>query len=175
MQAPTPELTRCDAKVMSTRTTAGQLKGQFKGAMEEILQSWPLRWLRHRRHRPASHEQQAVSSAGRWKIVQRMFKCKRSQHTAHKAAYSQFSGAMDESSWKRCRARDVESSATLPTMSTRNVPAGRWKKCLGKGRRRAYRTSRVVMDIAAFKVGHSVRSDKDATALQAARAGSQAS
>ena len=31
------------------------------------------------------------------------------------------------------------------------------------------------MDIAAFKVGHSVRSDQDATALQAARAGSQAS
>ena len=35
MQAPTPELTRCDAKVMSTRTTAGQFKGQFKGAMDE--------------------------------------------------------------------------------------------------------------------------------------------
>jgi hypothetical protein len=28
-------LTYCDAKVMSTRTAAGQLKGQFKGAMDE--------------------------------------------------------------------------------------------------------------------------------------------
>ena len=27
-------LTNCDAKVMSTRTAAGQFKGQFKGAMD---------------------------------------------------------------------------------------------------------------------------------------------
>ena len=39
----------------------------------------------------------------------------------------------------------------------------------------AHRTSGVVMDIAAFKVSHSVVIDIDATALQAARAGSQAS
>ena len=32
MQALTP----CDAKVVSTRTAAGQFKGQFKGAMEEL-------------------------------------------------------------------------------------------------------------------------------------------
>eukprot|EP00964_Phaeocystis_antarctica_P014591 scaffold8060_cov82-Phaeocystis_antarctica.AAC.1 len=38
-----------------------------------------------------------------------------------------------------CRAFDVESSAPLPNMSTRNVPLGRWRKCLGKGRRRAHR------------------------------------
>eukprot|EP00964_Phaeocystis_antarctica_P084409 scaffold53140_cov64-Phaeocystis_antarctica.AAC.3 len=30
---------------------------------------------------------------------------------------------------QRCRAQDVESPAILPTMSTRNVPAGRWRKC----------------------------------------------
>jgi multimeric flavodoxin WrbA len=29
-------LTSCDAKIMSTRTAAGQFKGQFKGAMEEM-------------------------------------------------------------------------------------------------------------------------------------------
>ena len=29
-------LTLCNAKVMSTRTTAGQFKSQFKGAMEEL-------------------------------------------------------------------------------------------------------------------------------------------
>ena len=28
-------LTNCDTKVMSTCTTAGQFKGQFKGAMDE--------------------------------------------------------------------------------------------------------------------------------------------
>jgi flagellar hook-basal body complex protein FliE len=31
-------LTYCDDKVMSTRTTAGQFKGQFKGAMDEMSQ-----------------------------------------------------------------------------------------------------------------------------------------
>eukprot|EP00964_Phaeocystis_antarctica_P044200 scaffold25400_cov73-Phaeocystis_antarctica.AAC.1 len=30
---------------------------------------------------------------------------------------------------QRCRAIDVESPAILPTMNTRNVPAGRWRKC----------------------------------------------
>ena len=29
-------LTLCDAKVTSTRTAAGQFKGQFKGAMEDM-------------------------------------------------------------------------------------------------------------------------------------------
>ena len=29
-------LTHCDAKITSTCTTAGQIKGQFKGAMEEM-------------------------------------------------------------------------------------------------------------------------------------------
>ena len=37
-----------------------------------------------------------------------------------------------------CRASDVKPPAILPTMSTYNVPAGRWRKCLGKGRRPAY-------------------------------------
>ena len=31
-------LTSCDATFMSTRTAAGQFKGQSKGAMEEVLQ-----------------------------------------------------------------------------------------------------------------------------------------
>ena len=31
-------LTYCNAIVMSTRTTVGQFKGQFKGAMEELSQ-----------------------------------------------------------------------------------------------------------------------------------------
>jgi hypothetical protein len=32
-------LTHCNAKVMSTRTTAGQFKCQFMGAMEEMSQN----------------------------------------------------------------------------------------------------------------------------------------
>ena len=40
----------------------------------------------------------------------------------------------------------------------------------GKFKMQAHITSGVVMDIAAFKVSHSVGIDKDATALRAARA-----
>ena len=36
-----------------------------------------------------------------------------------------------------CRARDEESPA-LPTMSTRNVPAGRWRKVQGKFKRKTH-------------------------------------
>ena len=106
---------------------------------------------------------------------------------------------------QRCRALDEESPASLPTMSSRYVPAGRWRKCLervkmqaltdcnanvmstrttvgqfkgqfkgamdessGKGSKmQAHPISDVVMDIAAFKVSHSVGVDKDTTALQA--------
>ena len=32
---------------------------------------------------------------------------------------------------ERTRAPDIDSPALLPTTSTRNVPAGRWKKDLG--------------------------------------------
>ena len=38
---------------------------------------------------------------------------------------------------QRSRARDVEPPAILPTMSTRNVPAGRWMKVQGMFKRRA--------------------------------------
>ena len=68
---------------------------------------------------------------------------------------------------QRCRARDEESPASLPTTSTRNVPAGRWFKVQGKFKLQAHRRSGVVMDVAAFKVSHS--EDIDATALRAAR------
>ena len=43
-------------------------------------------------------------------------------------------------------------------------------KVQGKFKMQAHKSSSVVMDIAAFKVGHSVGCDIDATALQAARA-----
>ena len=47
-------------------------------------------------------------------------------------------------------------------------PVGRWMKVQGKvSKMQAHRSSRVVMDIAAFKVSHSVGLDPDTTALRA--------
>ena len=40
-------------------------------------------------------------------------------------------------------------------------------KVQGKGRRQAHKKRHIVMDIAAFKIGHSVSKNKDTTALQA--------
>ena len=54
--------------------------------------------------------------------------------------------------------------------SGRHLPLGRWMKVQGEFKMQAHITSGVVMDIAAFKVCHSVEFDKDATALRAARA-----
>ena len=42
---------------------------------------------------------------------------------------------------QRCRALDVESPAILPTISTRNVPAGRWMNVQGRFERRAHKVS----------------------------------
>ena len=91
----------------------------------------------------------------------------------NEARSSQFSGAMDEMSEKvqmqtltRCNAK---------FMSTRTA-AGQFKgrfngamdESSGKGSKtQAHISSGVVMDIAAFKVSHSVGPDSDATALQA--------
>jgi hypothetical protein len=42
---------------------------------------------------------------------------------------------------------------------------GRWMKVQGEFKMQAHISSEVVMDIAAFKVSHSVGSDKDATTV----------
>ena len=60
-------LTYCDAEIMSARATDGQLRGQFKGAMDEMSQKvqnasshpWILRT--HKAH---------GQSAGRWMKIQ---------------------------------------------------------------------------------------------------------
>jgi hypothetical protein len=62
---------------------------------------------------------------------------------------------------------------TLPchdTPPTVSIPLGRWMKVHGEFKMQAHITSSVVVDIAAFKVCHSVGIDKNATALRAARA-----
>ena len=38
-------LTHCDAKITSTRTAVGQLKGQFKGAMDEMSEKVQMQAL----------------------------------------------------------------------------------------------------------------------------------
>ena len=61
-------ITYCDDKVMSTRTAAGQFKGQFKGAMD--------------------NSSRKVQNANAHSIDLR----------THTSTHFQFSGAMDESS-----------------------------------------------------------------------------
>ena len=75
---------------------------------------------------------------------------------------------MDIAAFKVRHSVDPDAPA-LRAARARSSSIGRWRKCLGKGRRRAHIISGgVVMDIAAFKVSHSV--NKDATALRAVRA-----
>ena len=59
---------------------------------------------------------------------------------------------------------DRDATALQAASSKQSVQQG-WRKCLGKGRRRAYIRSRVVVDIAVFKVSRSL--NQNATALQA--------
>ena len=66
-------LTYCNAKVMSTRATAGQFKGQFKGAMEEMpqtVQNANTHILQRQNHEHA-HSSRSVqgSSMGRWNVT----------------------------------------------------------------------------------------------------------
>ena len=73
---------------------------------------------------------------------------------------------------QRCYAIDAESS-TLPGKASAALvtfqrgDGGNFRE---SSKMQAHRTSGVVMDIAAFKVSHSVGRDRDATALRAARA-----
>ena len=106
-------LTYCDAKVMSTRTTAGQFKCQFKGGMEELsqkVQNANTHILRRQNHEHA-HSSRSVQGSS---MGQRM-KCRKRfemqtltfcdakitrTHTATGQSKGQFKGAMDESSEK---------------------------------------------------------------------------
>ena len=90
----------------------------------------------------------------------------------HEHAHSSQSVQWGDGTLHAQRRSCVRSGAKLtePCHDTRpavSIPLGRWMKIQGKGRRQAYEFSRVVMDIAAFKVCHPVGGDRDATALQA--------
>ena len=72
---------------------------------------------RRRCHHPARKNGGAFVPAGRWMKVQGYFKLR-----AHPGSQIGVHVGVDQ----RCRAHDGESPAILPTMSKRNVPAGRW-------------------------------------------------
>ena len=48
---------------------------------------------------------------------------------------------------QRCRARDEESPATLPTIRTRDVPAGRWMEAQEQFKRRANPRSLIIVHV----------------------------
>ena len=48
---------------------------------------------------------------------------------------------------QRCRAGDDESPAKLPTMSTRDIPAGRWMRAQGGFNRRAHPASPILVHV----------------------------
>ena len=75
---------------------------------------------------------------------------------------------MDIAPFKVGHSVDQDATALQAKKRARvNVPSGRWMKVQGKGRRQAHVRSRVVMDIAAFKISHSTAFDRYTTALRA--------
>jgi hypothetical protein len=104
-------LTDCDAKVISTRTTAGQCKRPVQGG----------------------------NGGNVWE-------------------------------GSKCKHLHPVMSTRTATFSSRVSSKGQWMKVQGKFKMQAHKKSGVVMDIAAFKISHSVGIDIDATALRATRA-----
>ena len=122
---------------------------------------------------PSSLPYCMVNSAGRWITVQGRFKMQApTSHCAHTRQHTQsFSGAMERSVGST---GTKTHSAPLHTKE-RGVSSsvGRWRKVQGNFKMQAHEKiipSGVVMDTAAFKVGHSIGCDIDATTLRAARA-----
>jgi hypothetical protein len=83
-------------------------------------------------------------------------------HTRHTRSVQRGNGTLH--AWVQFGAK-----LTLPchnTPPTVSIPLGRWMKVQGKFKMQAHIISSVVVDIAAFKVSHSVRCDIDATTLR---------
>ena len=99
----------------------------------------------------------------------------------HKTAHTKHT-LSSAGQWRKCLGRfkmqaltpcdaEVVSTRTQQSVSSRASSKGRWMKVQMKFKVQAHNRSGVVMDIAAFKVSHSVGCDIDATALRIARAG----
>ena len=98
-------LTCCDAEIKSTRATAGQFKGQFKGAMERY--TW-VRFAGKLTTCQTTHIAMISISVGRWRTCQGRFKKQtltycNAKITSMRTAVSQFkgqfnNGAMEEMS-----------------------------------------------------------------------------
>ena len=113
-------------------------------------------------------------------IVTRRFKmqtltcCDGAEVTSTRTTVGQFKGAMEcyMRGFDLAKTHIVLRRHTLPrhTPRTVSIPVGRWMKCHRKFKTQTHLSSGVVMDIAAFKVSHSIGPDIDTTALRAARA-----
>ena len=75
---------------------------------------------------------------------------------------------MDIAAFKVCHSADMDATA-LRAVRVRSSFIGALEEVKGKFKMQAHVVSGVVMDITAFKVSYSVRTDSDATALRAAR------
>ena len=101
-------LTRCNATFMSTRTAAGQFKGQFKGAMEEMS---------GKVQNANTHPLQCQS--------------REHAHSSRSVQGPQFKGAME----RYMRGFDFAPELTPychNTPQTVSIPVGRWRKLQGK-------------------------------------------
>ena len=119
-------------------------------------------WYRLRNHPENQSTPRMNQTTHSWHSIGRWMKAQgKVKRRAHRAS----SIEIHVDARQRCRARDVESPATLPAMSTRNAPAGRWRNCLGKGRRRAHMFRFVRIHVG---VGQRCRAiDVESPALQA--------
>ena len=128
-----------------------------------------------------------VSSAGRWIICAEVQGGTPTPPPCKRRVHSQFSGALEDMSGKgrkvsthrcligvhvrvsqRCRPPDVEPATRfLQNARTQNVPAGRWRKGLGRRGRRASSThlSFVRDHIAAVEIGHATRVDIEPSSI----------
>ena len=93
-------LTSCNTEIMRTRTTAGQFKCQFRGAMERFI-ICGFDWHKNSRCPAKTTELGVSNSVGQWNVtrvgsIRRNSLCPAT--TQHQSEHT--SGAMDESSGK---------------------------------------------------------------------------
>ena len=112
-------LTHCDANVMSTRTTAGQFKCEFKGAMERYT------WVRFAGKLTACHRTHiAKVSTYQWGLEEMLQEVSNGKHTAQPPVMSNpISSAVPPDCIKKTRRPPLASSTTLPGTSASIVRA----------------------------------------------------
>ena len=143
-------LTCCDAEIKSTRKQPVSSRGRWN-----VTRGFDYA---QKLTKPCDNTPPAVSMPipmGRWNVTHGFDSAQNSRSSAttqhQQSAYQWGDGTLHMGSIRGKAHR-------LPNthMATVSTPVGQWRKCLGKGRTQAHIFSEVVMDVAAFKVGHSV-------------------